>query len=94
MALAVRESLQSDSLIIPLVSVLIGSAIGSYIKIEERFESLGNYLHKKYESDDSDKSIFISSFLRFPMPTAARSLPLCSREEFAPPRRRDPGRGI
>ena len=46
MALAVRESLQSDSLIIPLVSVLIGSAIGSYIKIEERFESLGNYLHK------------------------------------------------
>ena len=63
MALAVRESLQSDSLIIPLVSVLIGSAIGSYIKIEERFESLGNYLHKKYESDDSDKSIFISSFL-------------------------------
>ena len=62
MALAVRESLQSDSLIIPLVSVLIGSAIGSYIKIEERFESLGNYLHKKYESDVSDKSIFISSF--------------------------------
>ena len=63
LALGVRESLRSESLIIPLISILIGATIGSYIKIEKRVEKIGESLHNKYEKEDSNKENFISSFL-------------------------------
>ena len=63
LALGVRESLRAESLIIPLISILIGATIGSYIKIEKRVEKIGESLHNKYEKEDSNKENFISSFL-------------------------------
>ena len=63
LALGVRESLRAESLIIPLISILIGATIGSYIKIEKRVEKIGESLHNKYEKGDSNKENFISSFL-------------------------------
>ena len=63
LALGVRESLRAESLIIPLVSILIGATIGSYIKIEKKIEKIGKNLHNKYEKKDSSKDSFISSFL-------------------------------
>ncbi len=63
LALGVRESLRSESLVIPLVSILIGATIGSYIKIEKRVEGIGENLHSKYEKEVSNKEDFISSFL-------------------------------
>ena len=63
LALALRESLRAESLIIPLFSILIGAAIGSYLRIEKKVENFGEYLHKKYEKGNSNQETFVSSFL-------------------------------
>jgi len=63
LAIALRESLRAENLIIPLISILIGAAIGSYLKIEKRVEGFGEYLHKKYEKKGSNQETFVSSFL-------------------------------
>ena len=63
LALAIRESLKTESLIIPLVSILIGATIGNFLKIEDKIKSFGKYLHSKYEKSSSDQETFISSFL-------------------------------
>ena len=43
LALAIRESLKTESLIIPLVSILIGATIGNFLKIEDKIKSFGKY---------------------------------------------------
>jgi hypothetical protein len=63
LALAIRECLRAESLIIPLVSILIGATIGSLLRIEDRVENFGKFLHNKYEKDTSEQETFISSFL-------------------------------
>ena len=63
LTLGIRETLKGNDFMIILFSVLIGALIGSYLKIEEKIEQFGNYLHTKFESTDVDKSKFIDSFL-------------------------------
>ena len=63
LTLGIRESLKSPEFLLTLVSVLIGAIIGSYLKIEERIKSFGEYLHNKFEKDNSEKSKFIESYL-------------------------------
>ena len=63
LTLGIRESLKSPEFLLTLVAVLIGAIIGSYLKIEERIKSFGEYLHNKFEKDNSEKSKFIESYL-------------------------------
>ena len=63
LTLGIRESLKSPDFLLTLVAVLIGAIVGSYLKIEERIKSFGEYLHNKFEKDSSEKSKFIESYL-------------------------------
>ena len=63
LTLGIRESLKSPEFLLTLVAVLIGAIIGSYLRIEERIKSFGEYLHSKFEKDSSEKSKFIESYL-------------------------------
>ena len=63
LTLGIRESLKSPEFLLTLVAVLIGAIIGSYLRIEERIKSFGEYLHNKFEKDSSEKSKFIESYL-------------------------------
>ena len=63
LTLGIRESLKSPEFLLTLVAVLIGAIIGTYLKIEERIKSFGEYLHNKFEKDSSEKSKFIESYL-------------------------------
>ena len=63
LTLGIRESLKSPEFLLTLVAVLIGAIIGSFLRIEERIKSFGEYLHNKFEKDSSEKSIFIESYL-------------------------------
>ena len=63
LTLGIRESLKSPEFLLTLVAVLIGAIIGSFLKIEERIKSFGEYLHNKFEKDSSEKSKFIESYL-------------------------------
>ena len=63
LTLGIRESLKSPEFLLTLVAVLIGAIIGSFLRIEERIKSFGEYLHNKFEKDSSEKSKFIDSYL-------------------------------
>ena len=63
LTLGIRESLKSPEFLLTLVAVLIGAIIGSFLRIEERIKSFGEYLHNKFEKDSSEKSEFIESYL-------------------------------
>ena len=63
LTLGIRESLKSPEFLLTLVAVLIGAIIGSFLRIEERIKSFGEYLHNKFEKDNSEKSKFIESYL-------------------------------
>ena len=63
LTLGIRESLKSPEFLLTLVAVLIGAIIGSFLRIEERIKSFGEYLHSKFEKDNSEKSKFIESYL-------------------------------
>ena len=63
LTLGMRESLKSPEFLLTLVAVLIGAIIGSFLRIEERIKSFGEYLHNKFEKDSSEKSKFIESYL-------------------------------
>ena len=63
LTLGVRESLKSPDFILTLFAVLVGSVVGTYLKIEEKIEKFGEYLHSKFEKDNSGKGEFIESYL-------------------------------
>lgn len=63
LTLGIRESLKSPDFILTLLAVLVGSIIGNYLKIEEKIEKLGEYLHNKFEKNSSGKGRFIESYL-------------------------------
>ena len=63
LTLGIRESLKSPEFLLTLVAVLVGAIIGSFLRIEERIKSFGEYLHNKFEKDSSEKSKFIESYL-------------------------------
>ena len=63
LTLGIRESLKSPEFLLTLVAVLIGAIIGSFLRIEERIKSFGEYLHNKFEKDRSENRKFIESYL-------------------------------
>jgi len=63
LTLGIRESLKSPEFLVTLFAVLIGAIIGTYLKIEERIKSFGEYLHKKFEKGEGEKNKFIESYL-------------------------------
>ena len=63
LTLGIRESLKSPEFLLTLVAVLIGAIVGTYLRIEDRIKSFGEYLHNKFEKDNTEKSKFIESYL-------------------------------
>ena len=63
LTLGIRESLKSPEFLVTLFAVLIGAIIGTYLKIEERIKSFGEYLHKKFEKGAGEKNKFVESYL-------------------------------
>lgn len=63
LTLGIRESLKSPEFLLTLLAVLIGSIIGTYLKIEERIKNFGDYLHRKFEKNNDEKNSFIESYL-------------------------------
>jgi len=62
LTLGIRESLKSPDFILTLFAVLVGSVIGTYLKIEEKIERFGEYLHNRFEKNSLE--IKNSNFLK------------------------------
>ena len=63
LALGFRETLKSPDFIFTLFAVIVGSIIGSYLRIEDRVKNFGDYLYLKFEKGESDQTKFIESYL-------------------------------
>ncbi|MBN2544550.1 MAG: DUF554 domain-containing protein [Spirochaetes bacterium] len=54
------NGLKSDSLLLIIISIVLGSYIGELLRIEENLEKLGQWLENKFSKDNSN---FIKSFV-------------------------------
>ena len=75
LALGFRETLKSPDFIFTLFAVIVGSIIGSYLKIEDRVKNFGDYLYLKFEKGESDQTKFIESYLTLELSNVA-NLPI------------------
>lgn len=49
LVLGIATAAKTDNIVFPLVSVVLGGIIGESLRIEDRFESLGNWARRKVE---------------------------------------------
>jgi uncharacterized membrane protein YqgA involved in biofilm formation len=49
LVLGIATAAETDNIVFPLVSVVLGGIIGESLRIEDRFESLGNWVRRKVE---------------------------------------------
>ena len=49
LVLGIATAAKTDNIVFPLVSVVLGGIIGESLRIEDRFESLGNWVRHKVE---------------------------------------------
>ena len=61
--IGIKSALSSDSLLIVIFSVIIGAAIGEFLRLEERLESFGTYLEQKVARKSSDTGSFVRGFV-------------------------------
>ena len=50
LVLGIATAAKTDNIVFPLVSVVLGGIIGESLRIEDRFESLGNWVRRKVEA--------------------------------------------
>ena len=63
MIMGIQSTMDTHNLVFPLVGTVIGAIIGELLKIEERLESVGEWLKKKFTRDSSDESTFVKGFV-------------------------------
>ena len=61
--IGVKSALSSDQLLIVIFSVIIGAAIGEFLRIEARLEALGTYFERGLASKSSDTGSFARGFV-------------------------------
>jgi len=49
LVLGIATAAKTDNIVFPLVSVVLGGIIGELLRVEERFETLGNWVRRKVE---------------------------------------------
>jgi uncharacterized protein len=63
MIMGIQSAMDTHNLVFPLVGTVIGAIIGELLKIEERLESVGEWLKKKFARNSSDESTFVKGFV-------------------------------
>lgn len=63
MLIGIKSAFKSDELMIVIFSMVIGAAIGEWIRIEDRLEALGRFLERKVSSRSGDTGSFARGFV-------------------------------
>ena len=61
-ALGLRDVIKTDNMVFPLVGMVLGAIIGEMLRIEDRLESLGEVLRRKFSKPDNE-SKFVTGFV-------------------------------
>ena len=66
LALGLGQVVRTDNIVFPLVSVVAGTVIGELLRLEDRLESLGDRLRRRFErkaAHDGEPSTFVEGFV-------------------------------
>ena len=61
--IGVKSALSSDQLLVVIFSVIIGAAIGEFLRIEAKLESLGGYIEHRLAGRSGDTASFTKGFV-------------------------------
>ncbi len=61
-ALGLRDVIKTDNMVFPLFGMVLGASIGEMLRIEDRLESLGEVLRRKFSKPDNE-SKFVTGFV-------------------------------
>jgi len=63
MLIGIKSALKSDDLMVVIFSMVIGAALGEWVRIEDRLEGLGQFLERKISAKSSDTGSFARGFV-------------------------------
>lgn len=61
-SIGLRDVIKTDNMVFPLVGMVLGAIIGEMLRIEDRLESLGEILRRKFSKPDNE-SKFVTGFV-------------------------------
>jgi len=61
-AIGLRDVINTDNMVFPLVGMVLGAIIGEVLRIEDRLEQLGEILRRKF-TDTESESKFVTGFV-------------------------------
>ena len=61
-AIGLRDVMNTDNMVFPLVGMVLGAIIGELLRIEDRLEELGELLRRKFTKSESE-SKFVTGFV-------------------------------
>jgi hypothetical protein len=61
-AIGLRDVINTDNMVFPLVGMVLGAIIGELLRIEDRLEQLGEILRRKFTAKESE-SKFVTGFV-------------------------------
>ena len=62
LAIGLRDVMNTDNMVFPLVGMVVGAIIGEFLKIEDRLASLGEFLRRKF-AKSAGESKFVNGFV-------------------------------
>lgn len=63
MIMGIQSAMDTHNIVFPLIGTVFGALIGELLRIEDRLESLGEWLKNKFARKDSDESTFVQGFV-------------------------------
>ena len=62
LAIGLRDVMNTDNMVFPLVGMVVGAIIGEFLKIEDRLAALGEFLRRKF-AKNAGESKFVNGFV-------------------------------
>jgi uncharacterized membrane protein YqgA involved in biofilm formation len=62
LAIGLRDVMNTDNMVFPLVGMVVGAIIGEFLKIEDRLASLGEFLRRNF-AKNAGESKFVNGFV-------------------------------
>ena len=62
LAIGLRDVMNTDNMVFPLVGMVVGAIVGEFLKIEDRLASLGEFLRRKF-AKNAGESKFVNGFV-------------------------------
>jgi uncharacterized membrane protein YqgA involved in biofilm formation len=64
LVIGMREALTTRNVVFPLVALILGTAVGEALRVEDRLEGLGHRIRRRFERDaDAGDSRFVEGFV-------------------------------